>query len=250
MSSPSAPPGSEPPADGGSYPLSSFGYTPTYPTSSYPVGSGRPAGSATGVAGSGASGDTAAASGGTSSSWPWSVRRWVGVIAAALLCGALVGLAWVAWSSRTVADITVQPSKPATRMQSAAPGPSADAAAASAAVEAWLRGGGQLVIDNLAADYHRVAAAMTANDMSELNAACTALRSTAETAQAYPQIPDPEAQVHWSASLAQSARSGTDCLAGLNANSGALITQGGHEAGASARESALMNARIGALRGN
>jgi hypothetical protein len=113
-----------------------------------------------------------------------------------------------------------------------------------------LRGGGQLVIDNLAADYRRVAAATAANDLGGLEPACTALRGSAETAQAYPPIPDPEAQVHWSASLAQSARSGTDCLAGLSANHLELVIQAGHEAGASSRESALMNARIGALRGN
>jgi hypothetical protein len=123
--------------------------------------------------------------------------------------------------------------------------------AAAAAVDAWLRAGGQLVIDNLAADYHRVAAAVAANDIGDLGPACTALRTSAETAQAYPPIPDSEAQVHWSGSLAQSARSGTDCLAGLTAdNLLALIVQAGHEAGASSRESALMNARIGALRGN
>ena len=226
---------SGPPAAGGTYPLSSFGYTPTYPTSSYQVGS---AGSA----------DQAATDEAASPSWPWSPRKWAAVIAAALLCGVLAGLAWVGWSSRTVADITVAPPKPAAAGPGAR-GPAADQAAALA-VEAWLHGGGQLVIDNLATDYRRVAAAMTANDMTELNAACSALRSSAETAQAYPPIPDSEAQVHWSASLAQSARAGTDCLAGLSANSGVLITQGGHEAGASSRESALMNARIGTLRGN
>jgi hypothetical protein len=148
-----------------------------------------------------------------------------------------------------VAHITGQLPGPAAAGPSVVRGPAEDQAAA-AAVEAWLRGGEQLVIDNLATDYRRVAAAMTANDMTELSAACSALRSSAETAQAYPPIPDSEAQVHWSASLAQSARSGTDCLAGLGANSGVLITQGGHEAGASSRESALMNARIGTLRGN
>jgi hypothetical protein len=249
MSSPSEPTGNDPagndpvgieaPATGGTYPLSSFGYAPTYPTSSYPLGFSQPPAAAD-------SAEPAVADGW---SWPWSARKWAGVIAAALLCGVVAGLVWVGWSSRTVADVTGQPPRPAAAGPSVAKGPAADQAAA-VAVEAWLRGGGQLVIDNLATDYRRVAAAMTANDMTELSAACTALRSSAETAQAYPPIPDSEAQVHWSASLAQSARAGTDCLAGLSANSGMLITQGGHEAGSSSRESALMNARIGTLRGN
>lgn len=243
MATPSAPQGEEPQAAGGSYPLSSFGYTPTYPTSSYPTSTHPVAPSAGAPVGSEVS------STGGKRSWPWSARKWSVVIATALSCGVLAGLAWVGWSSHTVSDVTLQPSKSGVAAPPGTRDPAADHAAA-AAVEAWLRGGGQLVIDNLAADYRRVAAAMTANDMSELSAACSALRTSAETAQAYPPIPDSEAQVHWSASLAQSARSGTDCLAGLSANSGALITQGGHEAGASARESALMNARIGTLRGN
>jgi hypothetical protein len=113
-----------------------------------------------------------------------------------------------------------------------------------------LRGGGRLVIDNPAADYRRVAAAMAANDLQAPGQACSAMRASTQTAQAYPQLPDAEAQVHWAASLAQSARSGTDCLAGVSVNSTALMTQGGHEAAASSRESALMNARIGTLRGN
>lgn len=73
-------------------------------------------------------------------------------------------------------------------------------------MQAWLRGGGQIVIDNLGSDYHKVAATLAARDYQGLLPACTALRTSAETAQAYPSIPDQEAQVHWSASLAQSAR--------------------------------------------
>lgn len=214
------------------HPPSGLGYSPPYTTLHYYLGPDQPA-----VPPSAESEEPPAAD--EARSWPKWTGKLVGVAAAVLLFGVLAVLSWAGWPSRSGPDLTVQPS---------APGPPADHAAA-VAVDAWLRGGGQLVIDHLAADYHRVAAATAVNDIGGLGPACTALRGSAETAQAYPPIPDPEAQVHWSASLAQSARSGTDCLAGLAADYGPLITQAGHEAGASSRESALMNARIGALRG-
>jgi hypothetical protein len=234
MSSPPAPQGNEHETTSPD-PPTSFGYSQPYPAPRYPFGPEQDAAPS-------AAPERAPATG-KAPSWPTPAGKLVGVAAVVLLVVVLAVLSWTGWLSRIGPDLAIRP--PASTPQ----GSVADRAAA-AAVDAWLRGGGQLVIDNLAADYRRVAAATAANDLGGLEPACTALRGSAETAQAYPPIPDPEAQVHWSASLAQSARSGTDCLAGLTANHLELVMQAGHEAGASSRESALMNARIGALRGN
>ena len=175
-----------------------------------------------------------------------SLLKLLGLAAGGVLIGFLVVLCYHGWPTRSAPDVTLQP-KPSA---SAAPsGPSPAELAAAQAVQAWLLGGGRLVIDNLSSDYHRVAATTAANDVQGLVPACSALRTSAESAQAYPPIPDPEAQVHWSESLAQSARAGTDCLAGVTADYLELVTQAGHEAGASSRESSLMNARIATLLG-
>ncbi len=217
---------------------STFQYSVTYPASLYSPGPGQstappepdqpPAGTR-----------------GVGQGWRNPVVRLAALAVTGLLVGALVVLGVHGWPVRSSPDITIGPTRPAPAAQA----PGVDPAAAQA-VEAWLRGGGQLVIDNLASDYRKVAATMAANDVQGLVPACGALRTSAETAQAYPPIPDSEAQVHWAASLAQSARAGTDCLAGIAADHLELIAQAGHEAGASSRESALMNARITTVRGN
>lgn len=220
------------PADAVSPKPASFEYSITYPKSPYEIEMEKKAAAA----------DAPPADQGQKSV---SLLKLLGLAAGGVLIGFLIVLAVNNWPTRSGPDVISQPKPPA-----AAPtAPQVDRTNAPA-VEAWLRGGGQLVIDNLASDYHRVAASTAANDVQGLVPACAALRTSAETAQAYPPIPDPEAQVHWSASLAQSARAGTDCLAGVTANYLELVTQAGHEAGASSRESALMNARIETLRGN
>jgi hypothetical protein len=220
------------PVDATSPKPASFEYSITYPKSPYEIEVEKKAAAA----------DAPPADKGEKSV---SLVKLLGLAAGGVLIGFLIVLGINAWPTRSSPDIK----SPAAAAAPTAQAPQLDRTNAPA-VEAWLRGGGQLVIDNLASDYHRVAAATAANDVQGLVPACAALRTSAETAQAYPSIPDQEAQVHWSASLAQSARAGTDCLAGVTANYLELVTQAGHEAGASSRESALMNARIETLRGN
>jgi hypothetical protein len=257
MSSPPAPEGNKPegakpepttlPATGTSPAPSPFQYSITYPTSPYGGETGTPATDKVGAGKVDSADPTPTATGRT---WVKPTVKLVALGAGGLLVGFLVVLGVNGWPTRSAPDVTFRPNQPSA--QAAPPGQAppaqspADRAAAQA-VDAWLRGGGQLVINNLSTDYQKVAAVTANNDVQGLVTVCTALRTSAETAQAYPPIPDQEAQVHWSATLAQSARSGTDCLAGVSANYLELVTQAGHEAGASSRESALMNARIATL---
>lgn len=230
-----------PPEPEGKTPPPSFQYSVTYPTSPYSPGQSAPLGQ--GVAPGPEEPPSAGEGAGRVRGKP--AIRPAALAAIGLLVVLLVVLGVKAWPTRSAPDMTLRPTQPSP----AAQGPTVDPAVTEA-VEAWLRGGGQLVIDNLAADYHKVAAVTAANDVPGLVPVCGALRTSAETAQAYPPIPDAEAQVHWAASLAQSARAGTDCLAGVTANYLELVTQAGHEAGASSRESALMIARLQVVRGN
>lgn len=242
------------PAKGTSPAPSPFQYSITYPTSPYESETGK---ASTAAADEVCAGDDPTPTA-TGRAWFKPTIKLVALAAGGLLVGFLVVLGVNGWPTRSGPDITLGPTQPSAQAAppgqvppgQVPPGLSPADQAAALAVEAWLRGGGQLVINNLSSDYQKVAAVTANNDVQGLVTVCTALRTSAETAQAYPPIPDQEAQVHWSASLAQSARSGTDCLAGVSANHLELVTQAGHEAGASSRESALMNARIATLRGN
>jgi outer membrane murein-binding lipoprotein Lpp len=81
------------------------------------------------------------------------------------------------------------------------------------AVAAWWTGGGQDRLSAISKDIDDSGAAAAASDISGLSAACASLQTDIEAAQAYEHVPDTLIQTDWSTTLAQYARSATDCIA-------------------------------------
>ena len=114
---------------------------------------------------------------------------------------------------------------PATSERQATP-----AAAASAnPVHAWLDGGGRQLLTDLSGDSQRIATAAGNQDVTGVGAGCAVMQRDVEKAQAYDHIPLASAQTHWSAALAQYARSATDCITATSTGDGELMTRAGNE---------------------
>jgi hypothetical protein len=108
----------------------------------------------------------------------------------------------------------------------------------------WTAGGGQAILQKITTDVDNAGAAASNQDMPAMAAACSALQTDTQTARAYKPIPDPEAQAHWSAALADFAQSARRCQLALNPVAPDLLRQAAADASAGVGELQLTAARV------
>jgi hypothetical protein len=108
----------------------------------------------------------------------------------------------------------------------------------------WTAGGGQTILQKITTDVDNAGAAASNQDIPAMAAACSALHTDTQTGRAYKPIPDPEAQTHWSAALADFTRSAGRCQVALNPLAPDLLRQAAGDASAGVRELQLAAARV------
>jgi hypothetical protein len=108
----------------------------------------------------------------------------------------------------------------------------------------WNAGGGESILQKITTDLDNAGTAGKNQDIPAMAAACAALQTDAQAARAYKPIPDPDAQAHWAAALADFARAAWRCKLALNPRNPGDLRQAGADASAGVRELQMAAARI------
>ncbi|QMU78880.1 hypothetical protein GXW83_27445 [Streptacidiphilus sp. PB12-B1b] len=168
----------------------------------------------------------------------------VGVIvgAVALFGGSHSSTATTASSAPTTA--VAQPVAPAPTTGAPTPKPTTDSVGQQ--VSDWWNNGGQADEQKISGDFNTIG-----NDSSQDTAAvgsdCSTLSKDVAAAQQHAPIPDPAAEQHWSAALADYRAGASDCLTGVADGDTALVMQASGEIGQGNTELGAATTRIGQI---
>jgi hypothetical protein len=102
----------------------------------------------------------------------------------------------------------------------------------STPIGAWRDNGGLDHVKALLNDLEAAQDAGKAKDLAGMDRACRSLHSDAEAAKAYLPIPDPRAQTHWAAALANLTHASATCVTAIRNRDADLFTQASDEMGA------------------
>lgn len=115
------------------------------------------------------------------------------------------------------------------------------------AIDAWQENGGLHRVNALVHDLEAAEEAAKAHDLDGVDRACRSLHSDAEAAQAYPPIPDPEAQTRWAATLAYLAHGSAACVTAIHNGDADLFAEASSEMGAAPEDMTVVVNRLLAL---
>lgn len=146
--------------------------------------------------------------------------EWLLIAIAVLLGGGGGLIGYLALRPAAIVSAAVSPS-PSIAVPSPTATPTTQAPVASNPVKDWVLGGGASWMNTITEDF----TAASSGGQTELRAGCVKLGQDVRSAQAYPPVPDAQAQADWSAALTQYAKGATDCVSGVDRHSSFLIAR-------------------------
>lgn len=118
---------------------------------------------------------------------------------------------------------------------------------AASALHAWSAGGGLSRLSALSSDLSAITQAAGNQDTTSLRAACSAMQTDVQSAQAYASIPDATAQASWLSALSYLSQASNDCIVGAYQLNAGLIEKANSEIGTANDAIARTSARIDEL---